>query len=189
MAERYGRSAVALLMAVVMTMAAVCAAPSAAWASEATPLADDPALEARVKSIAEELRCLVCQNETIAASQSALANDLRHQITEQLSEGRSPEEVREFMTSRYGQFVLYRPLFNMTNALLWIGPFALLATGLGVLWATLRRRRHGSESGHWNGAAPAGLAPSAGASETLTALGMTEVERRRLRALLEGQSR
>ena len=179
MAERQGRSTLVLPMALVMTMATVFAAPSAAHASEAAPLAKDPVLEARVKSIAEELRCLVCQNETIAASQSALANDLRHQITEQLSEGRSPQQVREFMTSRYGQFVLYRPLFNMTNALLWLGPFALLAAGLGVLWATLRQRRnrqqHGSES--------AGLAQPSGSS------GMTEAERRRLRALLEGQGR
>lgn len=189
MAERHGRSTLAFPMALVMTMATVFAASSAAHASEAAPLANDPVLEARVKSIAEELRCLVCQNETIAASQSALANDLRHQITEQLSEGRSPQQVREFMTSRYGQFVLYRPLFNMTNALLWLGPFVLLAAGLGVLWATLRRRRNGSEGVHENGAELAGLAPSAGASETFPAFGMTEAERRRLRALLEGQGR
>ena len=177
MAERHGRSILRALMfvSVVMTMTM----SSAAHASEAAPLADDPALEARVKSIAEELRCLVCQNETIAASQSALANDLRHQITEQLSEGRSPDEVREFMTSRYGQFVLYRPLFNMTNALLWLGPFALLACGLGVLWATLRRRRTGHERGRGSEA----LAPSFDASD------MTEAERHRLRALLEGLGR
>ena len=77
----------------------------------------------------------------------------------------------------------------MTNALLWLGPFALLAAGLGVLWATLRRRRRGSERGHENSAELAGLAPSAGASETFPAFGMTEAERRRLRALLEGQGR
>ena len=181
MAERHERLTLALLMALVMAMATVFAAPRAAWASEAAPLADDPALEARVKSIAEELRCLVCQNETIAASQSALANDLRHQITEQLSEGRSPEEVREFMTSRYGQFVLYRPLFNMTNALLWLGPFVLLAAGLGVLWTTLRRRRNRNENERGRGSAE--LAPSSDVSD------MTEADRHRLRALLEGQGR
>lgn len=109
-------------------------------ANEALPLAADPALEARVMGIAAELRCLVCQNETVAASQSALAQDLRRQIGTRLVAGESPDQIREFMVERYGEFVLYRPAFNGITALLWIGPFMLLA---GALWVFRRHLRAG----------------------------------------------
>jgi cytochrome c-type biogenesis protein CcmH len=121
-------------------MAAAAFAAGAVYADEAQPLAADPALEARVLDVASELRCLVCQNETLAASQSALAADLRKQIGLQLAQGRSAREVREFMVERYGEFVLYRPAFNARTALLWMGPFALLAAAFGYLLRTLRRR-------------------------------------------------
>ena len=119
----------------------LAAAAGTATATEAQPLADDPELEARVLAIAGELRCPVCQNETLAASQSALAADLRRQIGRQLQAGRSAHEVRKFMVERYGEFVLYRPAFSATTALLWAGPFALLGAALGLLLQATRRRR------------------------------------------------
>ncbi len=113
-----------------------------AAAREAAPIADDPALEARVMAIAEELRCLVCQNETIAASHAGLAVDLRAQIRERLAAGESAEQIRSFMVERYGNFVLYRPPLEPATWPLWIGPFVLLLAGLGVFaWLVQRRRR------------------------------------------------
>jgi cytochrome c-type biogenesis protein CcmH len=106
-------------------------------AREAAPLADDPQLEARVMQVAGELRCLVCQNETIAASQADLAIDLRQQIRQKLSQGESPAQILDFMVARYGAFVRYRPAFDRVTALLWLGPFALLAGGalaFGLRW-------------------------------------------------------
>jgi cytochrome c-type biogenesis protein CcmH len=110
------------------------------WAKEAAPLAADTALEARLLRITAELRCLVCQNQTIADSQSGLADDLRREVREQLQRGASDEQVVQFMTDRYGDFVRYRPPFKVTTALLWVGPAALLVIGLGSLGLVLRRR-------------------------------------------------
>ena len=112
-----------------------------AMAKQALPSAANPELEARVLSIAEELRCLVCQNETIAASQADLAVDLRKQIAVKLEAGQSKQEILDFMVSRYGDFVLYRPEFNARTLLLWIGPFVLLVVAVGVLTVNIRRRR------------------------------------------------
>lgn len=111
-----------------------------ALAREAAPLAEDPALEARVQAIAHNLRCLVCQNETIAASQSALAIDLRQQVRSQLQRGDSEAQILDYMVARYGDFVLYRPPVKAQTWLLWLGPFALLLLALGALVRTLRRR-------------------------------------------------
>ena len=111
-----------------------------AMAKEAAPVAADPALEARVVAITAELRCLVCQNQTIADSTSGLADDLRNQVREQLRKGASDAQVLAFMTERYGDFVLYRPPFKASTALLWLGPTALLVIGLGALVLVLRRR-------------------------------------------------
>jgi cytochrome c-type biogenesis protein CcmH len=113
----------------------------AASAQEARPMADDPALEARVLAIAAELRCLVCQNETIAASHADLAVDLRKQIRQQLQQGRSEAQILDFMVQRYGDFVLYRPPLKTSTWLLWGGPFALLVVALVVLRLNIRRRR------------------------------------------------
>lgn len=110
-------------------------------AQEARPLADDPVLEAQVLRIADELRCLVCQNETIAASNADLAVDLRKQIRTQLRAGRSEREILDFMVQRYGDFVLYRPPLKGATLLLWVGPFALLAIGGLTLALAVRRRR------------------------------------------------
>jgi cytochrome c-type biogenesis protein CcmH len=112
-----------------------------AAANEAPPLSSDPALEARVLHVAEELRCLVCQNETIAASQADLAVDLRKQIRLKLQQGQTEAEILDFMVERYGEFVRYRPAFSATNALLWAGPFALLLLAGFVLLKNIRRRR------------------------------------------------
>jgi cytochrome c-type biogenesis protein CcmH len=108
--------------------------------SRAAPLSADPAREARVLKIAEELRCLVCQNETIAASQADLAKDLRQQIREQLTQGRTQAEILDFMAQRYGDFVLYRPPLKFSTVLLWAGPFVLLLVAAVVLLMSIRRR-------------------------------------------------
>lgn len=114
---------------------------SAGAAKEARPLSDDPELEARVMQIAEDLRCLVCQNETLAASHAGLAVDLRTQIREQLAAGRNAEQVVEFMVARYGDFILYRPPFQPSTWLLWVGPFGLLVVALWVMSYVIRQRR------------------------------------------------
>ncbi len=113
---------------------------SPVMAKEAAPVATDPALEARVVAITAELRCLVCQNQTIADSTSGLADDLRNQVREQLRKGASDAQVLSFMTDRYGDFVLYRPPLKSSTVLLWAGPAAFLAIGLGALVLVLRRR-------------------------------------------------
>jgi cytochrome c-type biogenesis protein CcmH len=109
-------------------------------AGEAAPASDDPVLEARVMALSAELRCLVCQNETIAASHADLAVDLRNQVREMLRGGASDAQVMDYMTARYGDFVLYRPPLKSTTALLWFGPGLLLVGGLGTLWWVLRSR-------------------------------------------------
>jgi cytochrome c-type biogenesis protein CcmH len=111
-----------------------------ALANQAAPAADDPVLEARMLRITAELRCLVCQNQTIADSHADLAVDLRRQVREMLQRGDSDQQVIDFMTARYGDFVLYRPPFRATTYLLWLGPAALLLVGLGALVIVLRRR-------------------------------------------------
>ena len=112
----------------------------AALAKDAAPTTADPALEARMVAITAELRCLVCQNETIAASPADLAVDLRRQVREMLGQGKTNREIIDYMTARYGDFVLYRPPVKNTTALLWFGPAVLLAGGLTTLWLVLRRR-------------------------------------------------
>ena len=112
-----------------------------AAAQEARPLAEDPVLEAKVMRIAEELRCLVCQNETIAASHADLAVDLRKQIRLKLQQGQSQEQILDFMVQRYGDFVLYRPPVKSSTWLLWGGPFVLLGVALIGLALSIRRRR------------------------------------------------
>jgi cytochrome c-type biogenesis protein CcmH len=114
---------------------------SGAMAREAAPVAADPALERRVQSIATELRCLVCQNQTIADSQADLAVDLRRQVREMLRRGDSDSQVITYMTERYGDFVLYRPPVKAATWLLWFGPAILLLGGLGTLAWVLRRRQ------------------------------------------------
>ena len=112
----------------------------ALWAKEAVPLAEDPVVEQRLIAISEEMRCLVCQNESLAGSRADLAQDLRRELRELIKAGKSDEEIRTFMVSRYGDFVLYRPPVKPTTWLLWLGPFVLAIVGVAVLVNYLRRR-------------------------------------------------
>jgi cytochrome c-type biogenesis protein CcmH len=112
----------------------------AAIGGEAAPAARDPALEQRVMDLAGELRCLVCQNQTLADSNADLAVDLRGQIREQLKAGATERQVVDFMVARYGDFVLYRPPLKASTALLWFGPFALLVLGVFLLVRRIRRQ-------------------------------------------------
>ena len=112
------------------------------FAKDAVPLADDPVLEQRLISISEEMRCLVCQNESLAGSRSDLANDLRREIRTLIKEGKSDDQIRDFMVDRYGDFVLYRPPVKPTTWLLWIGPFVILLIGIAGLLTYLRRRNN-----------------------------------------------
>jgi cytochrome c-type biogenesis protein CcmH len=111
-------------------------------AKEALPAAADPVLEARVMRIASELRCLVCQNQTIADSHADLAQDLRRQVREMLQRGDTDQQVADYMTARYGDFVLYRPPLKASTALLWFGPTLLMVAGLaGLVFVLWRRSR------------------------------------------------
>jgi cytochrome c-type biogenesis protein CcmH len=102
---------------------------------------EDPKIEQRMKALTEQLRCLVCQNETLADSRADLAEDLRQQIREQMKAGKSDQEILAFLTQRYGDFVLYKPPVKATTYLLWFGPFILLIAGTGVLFRYLKHRR------------------------------------------------
>jgi cytochrome c-type biogenesis protein CcmH len=105
------------------------------------PANDDPELDERVRVLSQQLRCLVCQNETLADSQAMLANDLKRQIREQMKAGKSDQEILAYLTARYGDFVLYRPPVKRTTYLLWFGPFILLGGGLFVLFRYIKTRR------------------------------------------------
>jgi cytochrome c-type biogenesis protein CcmH len=111
-----------------------------ALAATARPAAADPVLDVRAKAIAVELRCLVCQNQTLADSDADLAVDLRAQIHRMLAQGQTDEQVRQFMIDRYGDFILYRPPVNASTAFLWFGPGILAVLGLGWLGWVLRQR-------------------------------------------------
>jgi cytochrome c-type biogenesis protein CcmH len=113
-------------------------ASGAAPASEAAPAAEDPALEKRVNALSAELRCLVCQNQTIADSNASLAVDLKNQIREKLKQGESESQIIDFMVARYGDFVLYRPPVKAATLVLWFGPLLLVLAGLIVLYRRLK---------------------------------------------------
>jgi cytochrome c-type biogenesis protein CcmH len=112
-----------------------------AWSQAAEVANANPETERRMKHLAEELRCLVCQNQTIADSNAALAVDLRNQIRGQIAAGKNDTQIRAYMVQRYGDFVLYEPPFKATTALLWLGPLLLLAFGAVIYAITLRRRK------------------------------------------------
>lgn len=114
--------------------------PFAAMAGEAKPVAEDPVLEQRMIKLSEDLRCLVCQNESLAGSRADLAQDLRQEIREQMRAGKSDEQVVDYLTQRYGDFVLYKPPVKPLTWLLWFGPFALLIGAVGGLYVYIQRR-------------------------------------------------
>ena len=111
------------------------------YAGEAAPLAEDPKVEARMVEISQELRCLVCQNESLASSHAELADDLRREVRDLIRQGKSDAEIKEFLVSRYGDFVLYRPEVKPLTWVLWFGPFLLLGVAAGYLGVYLRQRR------------------------------------------------
>lgn len=111
-----------------------------ALAKDAAPLAEDVVVEKRLVNIAEELRCLVCQNESLAGSRAELAVDLRREVRGLIKQGKTDQEIKDYLVSRYGDFVLYDPPVKPTTWLLWAGPFVLLFVGIAALIAYLRRR-------------------------------------------------
>jgi len=119
------------------------AVPSSGFAQNNTAptVSDNPVLEKKVLELANELRCLVCQNQTIAESNADLAVDLKNQVRQQLSEGRSKQEILKYMTERYGDFVLYKPPFNASTLMLWVGPFLLMLLGLILLVRQIKQRK------------------------------------------------
>jgi cytochrome c-type biogenesis protein CcmH len=119
----------------------LCLLPLAVLAGEAKPLAQDPVVEKRMVALTQNLRCLVCQNESLAASQADLAKDLREEVREMIKKGMTDKQITDYLVARYGDFVLYDPPVKETTLLLWYGPFALLLIGAGVLFYQLRKRR------------------------------------------------
>jgi cytochrome c-type biogenesis protein CcmH len=126
------------LLALTLTVTALAALPVRAQVAQ--PI-EDPAIEARMKNLTKQLRCLVCQNETLADSQAQLAEDLRREIREQIKAGKSDQEILAYATQRYGDFILYNPPVKATTYLLWFGPFLLLVAGGVLLFRFLKQRR------------------------------------------------
>jgi cytochrome c-type biogenesis protein CcmH len=114
------------------------------WAAEALPLETNAAVEVQVQRLSEELRCLVCQNQTLADSHAELAQDLKQEIRVMAAKGMSDQAIIDYLVIRYGDFVRYRPAFKTNTALLWIGPFVLLLGGMTTLVVMLRRRQNAS---------------------------------------------
>ncbi|KAB7661117.1 cytochrome c-type biogenesis protein CcmH [Sutterella seckii] len=112
-----------------------------AEAREAAPTAFDPVAHKRVVEVSEQLRCLVCQNQSIADSNAELAVDLRNQVIEQVKAGKTNQEIVDYMVERYGDFVLYRPPFKLSTAILWLGPVCLFLVGIIAFYINLRRRK------------------------------------------------
>jgi len=125
----------------VLAVLLVALAPLGAIASEAVPTDLDRVQQKRAVELSENLRCLVCQNQTIADSNAELAQDLRRQVREQIAQGRSDKEIVAFMVQRYGDFVLYNPPVKATTLLLWFGPALLLFAGIAILFRNVRVRR------------------------------------------------
>ena len=129
------------------------AAPAAAAPGAAVAPAD---YEKRLKKLSEELRCLVCQNQTLADSSAGLAQDLRRQVEDLMAQGKTDDQIKTFLVERYGDFVLYRPPMQSNTVFLWVGPFALLLVG-GIAWAVVQRRSRQQRAGE---AVAAGSAPA-----------------------------
>ena len=118
-----------------------CLLPTFSYAGEARDMADDPVLEKRMIGLAQNLRCLVCQNESLASSHSDLAKDLRQEVRDQMKKGMTDQEIIDYLVSRYGDFVLFDPPMKSYTLLLWYGPFALLLIGLvGLIWQMRKRK-------------------------------------------------
>ena len=129
-----------LRLLALMLLCLLSAAAMAQVQEEERP-SDDPVIEQRLAKLSHELRCLQCQNQTLADSPSGLAADMRREIREQMKAGKSDKEVVAFLTERYGQFILYRPQVTPVTYLLWFGPFLLLLAGLALLFRYIKQRR------------------------------------------------
>ncbi len=125
----------------LIVAALLALAPLAAWAGEAKDLAQDPVVEKRMIELTSKLRCMQCQNETLAASHAPLAEDLRREVREQVRAGKTDEEITDYLVARYGDFVLYDPPVKTYTLLLWFGPLLFVLGGAGVLLFQLRKRR------------------------------------------------
>ena len=128
-------------LALVLVVVAIALSPILLLAADAVPTEKDPVASARAVALADKLRCLVCQNQTILESNADLAQDLRRQIREQIAAGKSDKDIVDYMVARYGDFVLYQPPVKSTTLLLWAGPALLVAIGFLVLARTVRVRR------------------------------------------------
>ena len=124
-----------------LLVASFCAMSWLAQAGEAQPMAKDPQVEARLVVIAEELRCLVCQNESLSSSHAELAEDLRREVRKLIKDGKTDPEIKTYLVERYGDFVLYKPPLKPLTWPLWFGPFLLLVLAIGGFWRYLRQRR------------------------------------------------
>jgi cytochrome c-type biogenesis protein CcmH len=153
-----------VIFAVVFALG-LALAPFGAPAKDAVPTAQDPVAAERAVDLAEKLRCLVCQNQSIADSNAELAVDLRRQIGEQIAAGKSDREILDFMTARYGDFVLYSPPFKASTLALWLGPALLAVAGFAVMRRAVRDRNRAPEERP-----------------------LTDEERRRAEALLAGKT-
>lgn len=151
-----------ILHSLVLVLSVICSG-NMVLAKDAVPLADDPVIEQRLIVISEEMRCLVCQNESLAGSRSDLANDLRREIRNLIKEGKTDDQIRSFMVERYGDFVLYRPPVKPITWFLWIGPFVILLAGIIGLMVYLRRR-----------------------NQNVPSTKLSEADNRRIDALLQG---
>lgn len=129
------------LLAAALCLAGPVAAAPAVEHVEASPTQFDPVAHKRVLGISEQLRCLVCQNQSIADSNAELAVDLRNQVIEQVKAGKTNQEIVDYMVERYGDFVLYRPPFKLSTAILWLGPVCLFLVGIIAFYINLRRRK------------------------------------------------
>jgi cytochrome c-type biogenesis protein CcmH len=129
------------MMRYILLLCAALLAAAPLHAKQAVPAADDPVVEKRAVKLEEQLRCLVCQNQTIAESRAGLAMDLKKEIREQIKAGKSDDQIKQFLVDRYGDFVLYNPPFKAITAVLWGGPFLLLVGGVIALFVYQRRRR------------------------------------------------
>lgn len=140
---------------------------SPAYAVNPDEILEDPALEARARVVGKELRCLVCQNQSIDDSDADLARDLRVLVRERITQGDSNEEVIDYVVSRYGDFVLLNPPFKLKTYALWFGPWVILVFGVGVIWLFYRRRHVSVSEGN------------------ATVNSLNEKEARRLKKLME----
>jgi cytochrome c-type biogenesis protein CcmH len=119
----------------------VWAGVTTALAKEALPMAQDPVLEKRLVLISEELRCLVCQNESLASSRAELANDLREEVRKLITQNLSDQQIKDYLVTRYGDFVLYRPQVKPLTWVLWFGPFLLLVVAVWGMFSYVRQRQ------------------------------------------------